>query len=989
MKWNARILCSPVMLGLLCQLLSLAAGPSDAKQSPKDSGGQTVESTNWQAQFQIEKGFRIELVASEQLAASPVAMAFDENGRLFVAEMRDYPDQRARTPHLGRIRILEDTDGDGQFDSSTVYAEEIPWPSALACYDGGVFVAATPDILYFKDTKGNGVSDVRRAVFTGVGGGTVPASADAVLNSFAWGSDNRIHCGTAGIGGVVQVLSASGGASLDLGDHDFSFDPRALTLFLDAGPAGSGVTFNNQGRKLVSSLDQPLQAAMYDPRYTRRNPFFPPPPELSEVVPAGARIFRFALSEQPASVGGETRKTNTPARAVASASGDKSTLLSTPFIEARSCVVYRGSAFPTAYAGNVFIADSGAHVIHRAILRQTDLGLAAERAPNEPRSEFLVSKDPLFKPFQIIAGPDGALYVADLREGGDSGRIYRIVPENFKQPKSPKLGKAKTRELVEMLAHPDGWHRDTAARLLYQWRDAAAGPLLASMLLNSASPVVRLNALNSLDGVGALNVTLLGKALQDSDAAVRARAVALSEKLTSAGTPGSAGVLAGNRDELWGQLKSLATDPSIAVRYQLAFTIGEIRQPDRIEALAQILRRDIGNSWIEAAVMSSVSEGAGELFSSLARDSEFRRSAAGIGFLQQLGAMIGVQGRTEEVAQAVNSISGDNLNQEEAFDLAYSLGKGLHWRRSSLKSADAQGKLQPIYNDALKLALNAQAPASLRIKAIRVMGGSPDAFSDISDVLPVFLSPTDPEAVQSATIAMLGHWPDAWAVTNLTSNLPGLTTAMRRQVASALLVRTDRLPAVLDALENGPLRPADFSSPQQDFLRTASRAGVRERALKLFGPARAERPAMIEQFQPGLRLKGAAAHGQELFQARCAACHEPASGARALGPSLARAAKRGKENLLRAIIEPNAAITPGYQTTVIETGNGESFVGIAANQNDVTVTLRQSSGDEIVLPRTNIRSLEAQPWSLMPEGLEEGMTQQDMADLLEHVTATP
>jgi putative heme-binding domain-containing protein len=146
---------------------------------------------------------------------------------------------------------------------------------------------------------------------------------------------------------------------------------------------------------------------------------------------------------------------------------------------------------------------------------------------------------------------------------------------------------------------------------------------------------------------------------------------------------------------------------------------------------------------------------------------------------------------------------------------------------------------------------------------------------------------------------------------------------------------------------------------------------------------------MIEQFQPGLRLKGAAAHGQELFQARCAACHEPASGARALGPSLARAAKRGKENLLRAIIEPNAAITPGYQTTVIETGNGESFVGIAANQNDVTVTLRQSSGDEIVLPRTNIRSLEAQPWSLMPEGLEEGMTQQDMADLLEHVTATP
>src|SRR5579862_5656429 len=98
--------------------------------------------SNQLAAFQIKRGFRIELVASESMVSSPAAMAFDENGRLFVAEMRDYPDKRAQIPHSGRVRLLEDSDGDGVFDSSRVYADDLAWPSAIACYGGGVFVAA-------------------------------------------------------------------------------------------------------------------------------------------------------------------------------------------------------------------------------------------------------------------------------------------------------------------------------------------------------------------------------------------------------------------------------------------------------------------------------------------------------------------------------------------------------------------------------------------------------------------------------------------------------------------------------------------------------------------------------------------------------------------------------------------------------------------------------------------------------------------------------
>ena len=169
----------------------------------------SARATNAPTAFRVKPGFRLELVAAEPLIAAPVAMAFDENGRLFVVERRENAGQGGTDANSGRIRLLEDAEGTGEFHESTVYADNLPWASALACYGGGVFVAASPDIIFLKDTRTNGIADVRKVIFTGFGS-TNTLNAQALPNNFNWGMDNRIHAATAGLAGVASAAGAPG-----------------------------------------------------------------------------------------------------------------------------------------------------------------------------------------------------------------------------------------------------------------------------------------------------------------------------------------------------------------------------------------------------------------------------------------------------------------------------------------------------------------------------------------------------------------------------------------------------------------------------------------------------------------------------------------------------------------------------------------------------------------------------------------------------------
>ena len=898
------------------------------------------------ASFRVKPGFRVEVVAEAPMVCAPAAMAFDENGRLFVAEMRDYPNRRAQSPHLGRIRLLEDSAGEGVFDSSTIYADDLAWPSAIACYEGGVFVAATPEILYLKDSKGNGNADLRKMTFSGFGG-TNALSVDSLVNSFNWGLDHRIHGGAAGLGD-----------SQFLPGNDFSFDPRTLNLFAELGGAQSGLSFDSRGRKFVTSFEHPLRWQMYPFRYADRNPFFPRPPAFIDAVSPATRIFRFG--------------SNAPGVAATNA-------LSPAWLtSARGSVVYRGTAFPSNYFENVFMADPSAHVIHRVLLRDNGLEAAGARASDEGGTEFLVSSDPSFHPMQIVNGPDGAIYVADMRDGNDSGRIFRIAPEKFQRTKIPQLGKAKMYDLVAALAHPDAWRNETAARLLYERRDPAAVPLLTNMLYNARVPLARLRALHVLDALDALNEGLVVRGLRDPSESVREHAVLLSEHLIKDRNVS---------DVLWTQLKPLASDRYLRVRYQLTFTLGELAGARRIPMLAEILAGNLENQWIETAILSSLGEDAPGMLAALTDDSRFRTTASGQRFLIQLATMIGVKGNGNEVEQALDFINQAPLEQIESFSLLRALGQGLHQTRSGFALVDSQVKLRRFYSQALGLFINGGASEASSIAAIRLLGVSSYAYNDISDWLLLLLGSGRSEAVQSAAVATLARYSDARITTNLVARWSALTSPLRQEAVAALLSRSERVAEVLVALETGRIAVADVPEAQANFLRTFPDPAIATRAARLLGAVSERRPQVVERFRPALRLAGAPARGRQIFVARCAACHEPGGEGNSFGPDLAGARIRGKEQVLSSILEPSAQMHSDYATYVLGTKEGESLIGLLANENSKTVTLRQRDGIESVWPRENLQSIQRQSWSLMPEGLEQGMSTQDMSDLLGYIMA--
>jgi len=926
------------------------------------------------ASFQVREGFQIKLAAAEPLVADPMAMAFDERGRLYVVEMHGYPEKRLK--RIGKVRLLTDTDNDGVFDFSSTFAENLGWPSAIICYDGGVFIGCAPDIYFMKDTDGDGIADEKKTVFTGFRTGSPREIAPRLFNSFRWGYDNRIYAASSMNGGVVRRPDQPESEAINLTRDDFSFDPKTFDLRPESGTAQHGMSFDLRGHRYVSRNSNHLQAYLYDARYARRKSRYSMPHWKQDIAVEGpaAKIFRISPPEP-------WRVLRTRWRVGGQISGPVEGGGTTfgYFTSATGVTIYKGDAFPSEYVGNAFIGAPANNLVHRKLLTFKGAEPVARRA--EQNREFIASTDNWFRPVIFENGPDGCLWMADMyREtievahaipeaikehldiysGTDRGRIYRIVPEGFKSRSIPEF--ADTKELVRLLEHRNSWHRDTAARLLFERADQTAVELLQQVLLNSRSFPAKIHALYLLRACG--TTPDLTAAMWDTSPAVREHAIRLAEN-----------ELSKKSDRVLGKL---ILDPDARVRLQLAFSLGQMKGDRQTRALAALSKGN-NDRWINAAILNSYRGEWPDLFAAVTQPNtvlmtDSHRDLA-LAVLEEIGALKDPGSR----ASLSNLTLGNQLPKYEA---ALAIGAGLRRSRTQFNKTSAKGVFDSLLKDAL---LDSKDPNSKhRLRAIALLSFA--TFNDVNETLYSLLSSQHPSAVRLATLKSLDQFTSPEIAAEVLKHWTTFTPALRDEALRILFRRTSHQLALLRAVESGAISVREIPFNRQGYLKRSRNAEIKAAASRLFGSQTlSTRADALHKFTPALQLKGNGAAGARHVQERCHTCHRFRNQGFSLGPDLETVSAWTAEELLTHILDPNRKVEPNQRGFTIETKDDESYSGLVEAETDSNVTLRMPNGIRQEIKRVNIRSLTSQGLSLMPEGLEENLTPQDMADLIAYL----
>ena len=985
------------------------------------------------AKMRAPADLAVDLLLSEPLVAQPTHFSFDARGRLWVAQYRQYPypaglkmvsrDKYYRStydrvppapPYHDRgsdiISVHEDTNGDGKFDRYRDVLTGLNLANAVLHGHGGIWVMHTPCLLFYPDADGDDVPDsdpeVRLAGF-GL------EDTHSIANGLAWGPDGWIY-GAQGSTTTSHIRRPGIDAPDAPGVYYESCmvwryhpDTRAYEIFAEGGGNNFGLEFDAEGR-LYSGHNggetrgwHYVQSGVYLKQSKDAGKFGPP-------------TNPFSFGELPM-----IKTTN------------KITRFSHHF------AVVEGTALPTNYLGRLFAADP----LHRNIV-VSERTRAASTFTTADTGFALETDDQAFRPVFVANAPDGAIYVADFYEqyiahgqnyqgqiDPDSGRIYRLRGKTSTLNTDVNLARKSTRELMATLSHPNKWHRQTAVRLLGERRDPSAREPLQKLLKSAPAAHPALEALWALHQAGGLDAATALSALQHPAAPVRAWAIRLMGDRKRLPEDFAAAVQ-----------RLAATEPDAEVRCQIAATARRLAAPQALPLAASIMRRDVDADdpfipllcwWTveglcdtdRAAVLKlwgahgtgvppsapspnaravEAPVGAAQA-AAVAEPHLWNAALARQHILPRLMRRFGTKGTRADFlvcAQLLNAAPTEDHRKllvagfEDAFE-----GRAVPSLPDELLAALAesgQGSLllrvrrgdAAAVREALTLIADSKAKREARLLHARAFG---EVHQPAAVPVLVTLAKNDGHLdLRKTALGALTRYDDTSIGTELAGAYTKLPAELQTAAQGLLTSRAAWSIAFLRLIEAGAVKTTNISAEALTRLRQHSEKSVADLTVKLFPKpsalVRSDTRAAVEKIQRVVKAgTGNPYAGEALFAERCASCHQLFHKGGRVGPNLTSYQRDDLSTMLPSILDPNAEIREGYVNYLFETKDGRALSGFIASQDAHVVVLRGFDGEDLSLQRSDILEMKPAGMSLMPEGLLEGLNDQQVRDFFAYL----
>lgn len=951
-------------------------------------------------QFKVADGLEIKLVAAEPQVAQPLSISFDDRGRMWVLQYRQYPhpvglkpvavDQYLRTKYdklpepppggpkgKDQISIYEDTDGDGRADVVKDFLTDLNLASGMVLGYGGVFVAQPPYLLFYADRDGDDHPDgPPKVLLTGFG----MEDAHAFANSLTWGPDGWLY----GAQGSTVTADIRG---IGFQQGIWRYHPRwdRFELFSEGGGNTWGVEFDRFGNlfpagNTLEPLEHHVQGAYLVKGFGKHGPLHNP------------HTYGYF---QPVIHHGYVGD---------SLSG--------------GAIIYQGGGFPARF-NDACICPHTRHSACRWATIETRGSTFATRAAGD----FVTSDDIWFRPVDMTVGPDGAVYIADWYDYNIShsspknrsqwyepsrldGRVWRVAPPKLAPIKAGTfdLSRKSSAELVTLLSDRNDWYARQARRLLAERCDQSVVPALAKLALESSDERLALQGLWSLYVVGGLDTPLAEKLLTSEHQYVRAWTIRLlgDERIVA--------------PSLLGQLVSLAyRDPSVVVRCQLACTAKRLPASETMPIVEQLLAHDEDADDVQMPLLiwwaiedKAISDT--ERVLRMVQSGDLWRRPLMTRFIIERLARRFLSERTNGSAAACATLL--RLAQEKKTVNLVLTGMlealaGQQRDRVPERLEGAVGSLlisEPKNPRATELALRLSVPGAAgaaiplaaspataiddRIALIRALGESRTAAA--VDTLLSLLAGNSPDPITLAALSALGYFSDGHIADAVLERWSKLSPRSRGRGIELLCSRPGWALKLVESINRQSITAATI--PREFVLRLRQYDDPRLIALveKNWGKGRAATPFETQgRINAVLQLlakrPGDSARGRPIFEKTCATCHKLHGLGAAVGPDLAGAERKNREVLVQNIVDPSGVIRQEFMTHVAQTRDGQVLTGLLAESTAATITLVDSKNQRTVLKRADLEALKESPVSLMPEKLLDDLTDQQIRDLVAYL----